>query len=385
MGFSARATTKGAARIWRRRSCTSPRSSSTLQIGKMTLSTSDFRLRTGQLAIAFVVFGNIAFSTTSASFTAIDPALSADAVLRSDPAIYVSTYYGRPVPDSWAKYRVIIPFLARLVPDVPSNLLYGPDRPFSDDSLVIMKFAVVNLSCLVATAVVLWCFTSNMGFAFWQSLLAGMLFLSTNLVVKLAAYPLSDAGYWLCLALAAIAIQKQHVWALAAVMLIGVFVNEQLFLVVVLVALSPFSRSSRMRMLLAVLPAAVAYSLARLRLGPLVSDYHASGMFVGHLAEAVRGELTPQNLIRLVLSFGLLWIPGVYAAVRCSLPPLMRKWVWFLPIEYASSIVLGAGSPVGSPRFLVATYFVVVPLAVIGMSSWGGWRPDVRTENSQPQ
>ena len=31
MDFSARATTKGAARIWRRRSCTSPRSSSTLQ------------------------------------------------------------------------------------------------------------------------------------------------------------------------------------------------------------------------------------------------------------------------------------------------------------------------------------------------------------------
>jgi hypothetical protein len=339
---------------------------------------SGLAIEVGRLAVALIVCGNLAFAITSASFSAIDPALTPGAAMRADPEIYIAIYRGRPVAyDTFAKYRVVMPFLVRLIPDLPSGVLFGPGRPVTDDGMVIMKFAIVNLCCLIATAGALGYFTRKLGFTPAESLLAGILFLSTNFVAKLAAYPLSDAGYWLWLLLAAIAIQHQRPWAFAAVMLSGVFVKEQLVLVAALVVLAPTSRSNRARLALAMLPALAAYAFVRFRLAPLGADYHTSGMFLSNLPGAIRGEITPPNLIRLALSFGLLWIPCAYAAARCALPPLLRRWMWFIPIEYAASVLFGAGAPVGSPRFLVATYIVVIPLSVIGMSRWALLRPEV--------
>jgi hypothetical protein len=329
------------------------------------------RYKVGRLVVLFVITGNLALSVVVNSYSAFDPAKPPGrGFSKSDSKFYLAMYFGEPV-DNHARYRVVVPYLARLVPDIPSSQFFNPNRSFDRVSLPSLKFAIVNLVFLIATCVVLYYLIQGFGLSPIQGLLSGLLFLSLLTLVMFGGTPMIEPAYFFFLALAVLAVQRQNVWLLAVATIIGVFTKEQVLLVVILIALSPLAWQRRFRLLVGVLPAIVSYAAARLWLAPAANDLFLSGQFLGKVPRAVQVQLfSLYGMARFFLTFGLLWVPFIYALVRCRVPTVLKRWAWFIPILFIGMIALGGGIESGAFRHMAAAFPIVIPLALIGLDAW---------------
>jgi hypothetical protein len=328
------------------------------------------RYELGKVAVLLVVAGNLVISIVANGFAAFDPAHPSDYYNQTDSKVYLSLYFGEPITGT-ARYRAVVPFLARLIPDTPLRLALAPNRPLDRVSLPALKFAIVNLFFLVATCVLLLYIIQGFGLSYTQGLLGSLLFLSLFVVGQYGGHPMTEPGYFFCLALGVLAVQRQNLWVLAIATIVGVFVKEQVFLVTVLILLAPFERSSRLRLLGAVLPAVIVYGVVRFGLAPVPNDKLATGQFLLAIPKAIRAQFfTLMGIRNIFLMFGLLWIPCLYAIVRCRLPVLLARWIWFVPILLILMIALGGGAGAGAYRHGAAAFPIVIPLALIGLNGW---------------
>ena len=329
------------------------------------------RYELSKLAVLLVVAGNLALSIVVNSYSAFDPAKPPGrGMSASDPKVYLALYFGNPVEGS-ARYRVVVPYLARLVPDIPPQLMFDPKRSFDRVSLPSLKFAIVNLGFLIATCVVLYYLIRGFDLPHTQGVLGAMLFLSLQVLMIFGGTPMTEPGYFFFLALAILAIQRQNVWLLMAATVIGVFAKEQVLLVIVLIIPTPFEWRRRIRLLAGVLPAVVLYATVRLWLAPMSQDALVSGSFLQAVPRAIQVQfLSPFGITRLFLAFGLLWLPFIYAVVRCRVPVLLARWAWFVPVLLVMMVALGGGAAAGAYRHLAAAFPVVIPLALIGLDAW---------------
>ena len=318
-----------------------------------------------ELVVLLVVVGTLSFSIVYANFQTYDPVLTA-ATGYSDTVNFIGLYSGEPISSGHQVYRVLVPYLARLIPDIPTAL-FTPGRSLDRMSVAALKFAIVNLFFLVATSVALYYLIRGFGLSYAQGIVGSLLFLSLTGVVRAGGLPLADTAYFFFLLLAIVAVQRQNLWLLVAATAIGVFAKDLVLLAIPFVLLAPFGVSRRLRLFSGVVPALVIHLALRLWLARSENDIYSSGEFLRLTGAAVRYLFTLNAMARLFMAFGLLWIPCAYAILRRQLPSVLARWSWFIPILFVSMVVLGATN---ISRHMIAAFPVVIPLALVGLAEW---------------
>lgn len=316
-----------------------------------------------------IVAGNLAFSIAGTSFSAfrtVEPL--PDPEPRNDQYAYLRLYFGEPV-EVHQRYRILVPYLARLVPLPDPKVFFRPGRPVNRLTIAALKFGVVNLGFLTATAALVCYLAQGFGLSFEQGLLGSVLFLSSYFIVLTGGIPLTEPGYYFFLALGVLAIQRRSLWLLTLAITIGVWANEQVAWVLLFVFLAPYAWSERLKLASGTLPVLVVYSIVRLWIFPVRTDYFVSGYFLSQIPAAIRFVFSPFGVVRVLMTFGLLWIPGTFALVRCKLPSTLARWSWFIPAVFALMISMGGNDVF---RSMTATFPVAIPLALIGLDEWFG-------------
>lgn len=330
------------------------------------------------LLALLVIAGTFAMSMVYADYHAFEDVFSAshdarDRVSNADVAYYLQLYFGPwPNPEgsivSAAKqYRVLVPFLARWVPDLPLRFFSPGRSALRPEQSAAMKFAAVNGLFLLGTGIGLYHLIRGFGLPIRDSLIGALLFFGLKQVVWIAGLPTVESGYWFFLLLGALMVQREKAVLLAMSALAGVFAKELVFMVLALVLLSPIPMLRRMRLLFAFLPAPLIYFAVRLWLFPVYNDRYFAGHYLESLGTAVRLVLTLNGLVQLFSAFWFLWLPALTALWSPDLPLLLRRWSWFIPIILLGTIGFGEAN-LGTK--MVGAFPVVLPLAAWKLAEW---------------
>lgn len=314
--------------------------------------------------VLFIVLGNFAFSIVYNNFQTFDPNLPRGQAF-TDSDLYIDIHNGRAASDLRQPYRILVPYLARLVPD-PSSHMFGAGRQLDETSRTAFKFAVVNFAFMIGIGVVLYHLNRGFGLTVAQALAGAGLFFSLTHVVRSGGGPVAEIGYWFFLSLAALAVQRQNLWLLTLVTAIGVFAKEQMVWIGLLVLLSPFGLRQKVRLVVALAPAVILYLLWRIWGASTVGDSVAVGPIGTRLWANLTRLPNLHELLTITMAFGLLWIPALWALLRGSLPMLLSRWAWFILALLVFNRMMG----LGNVRHATAGFIVVVPLAVLGLSRW---------------
>ena len=278
----------------------------------------------------------------------------------NDMTQYMDMYRGK-VVDPALRYRVMTPYLARALPEIPS-LMYSSSRQLSEEWVIEARFAVINFGFLFATAVVLFYYLHSFGCSPLESILGVFIFLVCPSVTEYAGRPMVDSAAYFFLLLGFFSIRNEATVSLAFVSLLGVFAKETTLFLPLAVILAPLGHHLKIKMLLAEVPSFVAYLWLRKILSTqghqtLLGDSSFSGIMP--LTSLIR----PNVMIDLFTSFGMLWIPAVLALNRADTPLILRRWFWFVPFL----IVLIVAQNLNLGRILFLAFPAVIPLVVFGL------------------
>lgn len=284
----------------------------------------------------------------------------------ADSPLYIRMYHGQPGA-SWA-YRPLVPLLARLAPDVP-RVVFSHKRGYTAEYAVAIKFASTNAVLLVAGSVVLYHVHLSFGLPFVPSLIGVILFLSNATIARFGPLPMAEAGFALFFGGVVLALQHQKPWCLVVTSLLGVFAKELVLLGIPLALLMPLPWRRRMCLASAFIPAVVAYAVAAALLNPGTVPHLAKAAHGGMLEKTLPLLLRPNTYAAFLMSFGLCWPMALYGLARADVPPLLRRWAWFVGIVI-SGMALGSGGLLRGP---FVAFPVVIPLAAHGL--WRFLRP----------
>jgi hypothetical protein len=197
--------------------------------------------------------------------------------------------------------------------------------------------------------------------------MGSFLFLSLTGVITWGALPMVEAGSWFFLFLGILAIQNQTGWFLFLAMGLGLFTKETVLFLLLYILLAPYSLSSRLRLLLYSLPGIVIFlvycAINSQPYGDLLNFNIMRSIFMPIL---VSNHIDLFKIFKLFLSFNFLWIPCIYAFLKCPLPRLLSRWFYLIPIFI---IIFGALN-VNFYRHLLVVSPVVIALALIGLDDW---------------
>lgn len=258
--------------------------------------------------------------------------------------------------------RALTIWLVKALPDPPS-FLFAEGRQVDDEWNLKIRFAAVNSAFLVGAALLLWLYCGQVGMSALESYLGMLLFLTSLTVVYQGAIPLVDPSAFFFIALGMVVIASGTVWLFAVVLAVGLYAKETAVFLVPL-ALVTVDRK-RLWWLAAALPGIAVYVAWRWFVVP-----EGSGNLGNLDPERVRaaigglsGYLSFNRAAEFVSSFGLLWIPALYALAAGKLPARMRRQYLWVALVLAAPILLGTN--VGRVWFLA--FPVVIPSAVIGV------------------
>lgn len=320
-------------------------------------------LEARQLVVVLIVVAAFSFSIVYTSVQTYDPVLT-PASGYVDTRVYIAVYRGE-APSSHGAYRVLTPWLARWMPDVPTGLFHK-GRPFTLDYAAAWRFGLVNFGFLTLAGVVLYVFQRGLSLTFVQSLAGAVLFFSSTAVTRSGGLPMTEAGLWFFLILGFVAIQRDMPWLLALTSALGALNNENVLLLVPVTLLKPRPWRERIRLLIGVLPGFFVFFALRRLIDVPGGDFLTSGQILAHLLPSARRFLGPNAYVGIVLAFGPLWLPAVYAWIRCPLPTFLRRCLWFIPLVVAAILVGTANIQ----RSLFLIFPIVLPSAVLGFSDW---------------
>lgn len=319
-----------------------------------------------QLIVLLVVVISLSLSIIYTDVQTYDYKL-APVIGYSDSVEYIKMYLGNPEMDIGA-YRPLVPFLARLVPDLP-RWLFTPKRHFDYFATVAMKFGVVNIFFLIGACLALYILQQGFGLDYFQAFLGVVLFLSSQTVVRSAGLPMADTAFFFFFLLCAIAIQRNNLWLLFFALTIGVLAKELVVLLSIpLILLSLFSWRRKVQMLFATTPAILLHIWVRFTIAPSPLDKVLRGETLQYLNCQLLTLTTPNGLINLFLSFGPAWIPAIYALRACKVNLLLKRWSWLILIVFIGVLLLYGNFG----RNTFSAFPVVIPLASLGLSKWLG-------------
>jgi hypothetical protein len=288
--------------------------------------------------------------------------ISTTEVIRIEPdsSAYLEMYNGgRPPP---FEYRVLTPWLARIVPE-PPRWLFARGREVSADWIARVRFAVVNMCFLTLTAIALWYFLRTFDFSALESTLGTLLFLDCTPVVQQSGFPMIDPSAYFFMILGFLAVRLDLPLLLMAAVAIGVFAKETTFALVFAALLAPIERGRKLLMVSALIPAAASYALIRY----IIPVSPGGGLFeqwYGHTPLAyMRSLFVPDRALDLLSSFGFLWVFAILALVEGEVPKALRRWSWFIVVILGTMIM----TEPNLGRELVLAFPVVIPLALFGI------------------
>ncbi len=283
----------------------------------------------------------------------------------SDASIYLNMYEGKPV-ERCECCRVLVPFLAKSLPDFPKSL-FSESRKISNDYwMPRVKFGVINFCFLVGSGLLLFYFLKNYGFNMLESIIGCLMFYTVRPVIQDAGNPMVDASAYFFLLLCLYAIQKENILMFFIGFSIGLLSKESVFLALFLLIFS--NTKLKLKTLYFILPSLVVYLSVR---HALVKSESFLEMDYISTAKYQLYALTHFNkLLDLFSSFGLLWIPAIFALKYQKLPQELYRYSLLIPFLLA--IILFFGLNLG--RALFMAFPVVIPLALFGLRYF--WRDD---------
>lgn len=322
--------------------------------------------------ITVVVTSIFSFSIVYANVMTYDPVLT-PATGYSDTAGYLDIYAGGtgegmgPI----GSYRPLVPELAALLPD-PPRAIFSDEHPFTWEAMAAAKFGLLNLFFLIGACLAMFAFQLALGFVGPEAFLGVVLFLSTKEVIRSAGLPIIDTAFYFFFLLCLVAVVKDRPWFLMAAAAVGVSSKELILLVIPLILLTLLPWRRRIILLAAMVPAVLVYAGIRFFYAPTAVDPYVTGGSLGFFDDQIRVLFTPNGIVNVVLAFGVCWLFAAYALLKADVPPVLRRWAWFVPIVFLG-VLLGAGN-LGRSTF--TAFPVVVPLAAAGLWHLGRSRPE---------
>jgi hypothetical protein len=273
---------------------------------------------------------------------------------------YLEVYNGGRPPAF--EYRVLTPWLARIMPEPPRALFAG-DRQVSADWIARVRFAVVNMCFLFLTAIALFYFLRTFEFSILESILGTLLFLDCTPVVQQSGFPMIDPSAYFFMILGFLAIRLDLPLLLMAAAAIGVFAKETNFALIFAALLAPMNARRKLLTIGSLIPSVVIYAFVRYSIPPSIGG----GLFETWYGPApvayIRSLFVPNRALDLLSSFGFLWLFAILALVFCELPKILKRWSWFIVVVLGTMIV----TQPNLGRELILTFPVVIPLALFGI------------------
>lgn len=318
-----------------------------------------------QLIVLLVVVVSLSFSIVYSNVQTYDYK-QAEVTGYSDSVEYIKMYLGEPEMDI-GSYRPLVPFLARLVPDLP-RWLFAPTRYVDYFFNVAIKFGILNFFFLICACLALYILQQGFGLNYLEAFLGVVLFLSSQTVVRSAGLPMVDAAFYFFFLLSAIAIQRNNLWLLFFAFTLGVLAKELVVILSIpLILLSFFSCQRKCLMFLTSIPAVLLHIWVRFTIAPSpLLDKVLTGWTLKYIKYQLLLLITPNKLINLFLSFGLGWIPAIYALTACKVNSLLRRWSWLILVVFIGVLLEGSNFA----RNTFSAFVVVIPLASLGLSKY---------------
>lgn len=342
-----------------------------------------------ELTVLLIVVASLSFSIVYTDVQTYDPVLT-PASGYVDTTDYLKVYKGTP-ESRLLSLRIMVPFFARSIPDLPALLFSPKNRLLLNPNLKIaIKFAVINLFFLIGAGVALYFFQQGFNFNYFQALIGVILFLGSKIIVRSAGLPTADVAFCFFYLLCLIAIQHNNWWFLLLAHTAGIFAKEVIFfsLPMILLALLPWRR--KLVLLLCLIPSVVIYSILLSKMGispvreqitinapayansSIIDAFRINFIWLFNLiTKSIRQGfgLNVNRLLTVFLSYGLAWIPALYAIKYRIAPLLLRRWSWIIIFLIPGGLILG-----NVDRNLFYFGFpVVIPLASLGLSKWLAW------------
>jgi hypothetical protein len=286
---------------------------------------------------------------------------------KGDAAQYVRMFQGASldeIPKPF-RYRILTPYLARLVPFLPASLTRVYE--VTPDKVIKFKFAVVNLLGLAGAALFTFLLCETLGFSSLESLAGGLLFITGFTVVNFGGAPMVDALSFFFLAAAIVCVLRDWNVGLLLSVLVGMFARESTAYVLVPILALRGPASARVRKVLLCLPGFLAYLVFRLVLRPTKMGWNYG---VADMLDNLRITLTSSARLGWIatdggLAFGLLWILALWGWWT-----LVRRREWGHPlfrlsflIPFAMLIPNLVWANIG--RLFYLAFPAVIPLALL--------------------
>lgn len=274
-----------------------------------------------------------------------------------DSRRYVHLVMGEPEQPPF-RYRVLVPALARLIPDRVVTSLTIRKNP-TPVWLAQVKLCLLNALFLSLTGWALWLLLVRLDFSDAEALLGSVVFYLMRPTIQFGSTPMVDPASWFLIALgAACLVRRQFGW-LSLVLVAGAVTKETTFILVPLALLLP-ERPKIRELALIVLPGLTVLLALRFVLGaPWLSWVEPAR--VGRVSVTIGRWFTPSGLHSAAGAFGLLWVPAVIGYRNAS--PLLRRWTWVLVPMLV--LMFWLGTNLG--RLLFLAFPAVIPLALVGM------------------
>ena len=318
------------------------------------------------VVILFFIYLSATFGYTYAhvsNFDVNDPATGGN---DGDVAQYIRMHEGaslESVPKPF-RYRILTPYLARLVPFLPEPLLefYGVD-PIK---IVKFKFAVINSTGLALTAVLLFYWCTLLGFSIHESIISGFIFLTCFMVENYGSLPLVDAISYFFLMSCLILVFTKKYYSLFIFFIFGMLAKETTLLVIFAIFLFNIKPKEKFLSLIACTPGLAIYIIFRLYLFPTEYGYNYS---IDTALKTLLGIFKPNKYwlfmaIDFFETYGFFWILAVYGFIKSKSEQnlLFYRLSLLIPVIFIVPFLIRSNYG----RVWFYTFPIIIPMIVLG-------------------
>ena len=281
-----------------------------------------------------------------------------------DAITYLSMYNSKIVHGHW-RYRLLTPSLARVLPDLPSSL-FNDSRVITDFWIAKVKFDIINFLFLSTTGILLFYFLLSLDLSFYESLIGILLFYTARPVIQSAGAPMVEASAYFFLILCLYAIRLKNLLLLTLGFSIGLFAKETTFLILPVVFFSELK--NRIKAIFLLFPGIAIYLIFRFYIHPDSQENYFHLKYILSAGPRLCSLIRFNKAVDLFSSFGLLWIPVIYALINRKGPTQILRWSYLFLFLLGMIFLLGFNLG----RILFYAFPVVIPLALYGMRSMLG-------------
>lgn|GEM_PF-1459858 len=317
---------------------------------------------TGSILL-FLLFFAISCNIIYTPVTKVD--LNDDAI--GDTKIYIAMFEGqklKEIPKPF-RYRILVPYLARLIPAPPKFLVYG----FQIDSnkMIKYKFGVVNAIGLAMAAWFLFLFCWRLRLGLHLSIIGSFLFLTSFYILNYAGLPYSDAFAYFFLISCLYAVLVNNNLMLFFLFSLGIFAKETIILVFIYIFYKEQTWLQRLWRGLFCIPGFLAYLVIRFAVLPTDMGYNYTFYRFLDTLKIYQLGYAPWIFaaVNVIFAFGFLWILS-FRGFQIARRDKNRELLAILPILPVTLIIpFLIGADLGRIWFL--GFPAIIPLSLLGL------------------